>query len=180
MQQNLSFEERMRKDAIENEGQYTPGGGLYGAFDVMAVELEVAELLIAIVRAIKPHTILELGSGKGYSTMALAHGCHLNEGGSVYAWEPNKEHREDLVKRCQDLPVRVMEGPKMPVEPDMVFIDSGPDYRLRDMNRWVEETVFLLIHDAHRYTLPVGGFMFQTPRGLWMRDYRPPERYCGH
>ena len=50
----------------------------------MAVELEIGELLYALVRAVKPETIIETGSHKGYSTLVIAQALAENNAGHLH------------------------------------------------------------------------------------------------
>lgn len=171
-EEDIDVVDYLRDHAGHDEKEFTRAHRAdgYKAFDNMAVELEVAELLISLVRAIKPTTIYETGSGQGWSTLALAAGCKGNGFGEVYAWEVDPKFRTLMTARCRGYPVFALEDSFGP-DPDMVFLDSGPAFRTAEIDRWMNEKVFLIIHDSYRYELP-GGFTFRTPRGLWIRDTR--------
>jgi predicted O-methyltransferase YrrM len=50
----------------------------------MAVELEIGELLFSIVRAVKPETVIETGTHKGFSTLMIAQALEQNGAGHLY------------------------------------------------------------------------------------------------
>jgi len=51
---------------------------------VMAVELEIGELLNAIVRAVKPEVVVETGTHKGFSALMIAQALQANGSGHLY------------------------------------------------------------------------------------------------
>lgn len=51
--------------------------------DGMSVEVEVADLLYSFIRAVKPQTVLETGTWKGFSTRAIATALKANGFGVV-------------------------------------------------------------------------------------------------
>jgi predicted O-methyltransferase YrrM len=50
----------------------------------MAVELEIGELLYAVVRALKPKVVVETGTHKGFSALMIAQALKENEVGHLY------------------------------------------------------------------------------------------------
>lgn len=50
-----------------------------------AVELEVGELLYSLVRAVKPETVVETGTHKGYSTLLIAAALEANRRGHIHS-----------------------------------------------------------------------------------------------
>lgn len=50
---------------------------------------EAMYALFGICRAIKPETVVEIGSARGYSTCAMAFACQQNGRGKVYAIDPH-------------------------------------------------------------------------------------------
>lgn len=166
----------LREAAMHKESEYTQSAEGYQAFDEMAVELEVAEFLYALVRIQKPRTVVESGSGKGYSTLAIAGAIERNQKGYLWSYEPDDDFREVAQNRVADIPhVSVLSGYSKDHdtdEVDMVFLDSGPKVRLQEIAYWLYRPCSLVIHDAYRYveTLEkMGGIMFHNPRGLWVR-----------
>lgn len=172
----------LRHAAKADESEFTPGArGGYKAFDNMAVELEVAEFLHALVRLEKPQYVIESGAGKGYSTLAIADALKMNQRGFLWSFEPRSDFRAIAAGKVQgNLQVKLLEGdsrcwsvPKTGVCPDFVFLDSGPETRVAEIDYWINKPVTLVIHDAWRYALKYElgdtGIMFSNPRGLWVR-----------
>jgi predicted O-methyltransferase YrrM len=57
----------------------------------MAVEFEIGQLLYAIVRALKPETVVETGTHKGFSTLMIAQALEENRAGYLYTID-QKDH----------------------------------------------------------------------------------------
>ncbi|HEY7603027.1 MAG TPA: GSCFA domain-containing protein [Gaiellaceae bacterium] len=148
-----------------------PEGGRWRKWDEMAVELEAAEFLYATVRALKPETVVESGSGKGYGSAFIAQALADNRHGHLTTYEPEPKFAAVAEERLAGLPATVVNEP-MPIPypscPDFVFIDSGTPYRRAEIGYWLDQDTFLAVHDAGRYDLP-GGLHVPTPRGLWVR-----------
>lgn len=139
-------------------------------WDDMAVEVEVAEFLYALVRLLKPQKVLESGSGRGLASVHIAAALKDNGAGELVTFEPMGEYQVKAKERLEGYPAEVLPGSTLDydIECDMVFLDSGPTTRQQEIDDWVATGVALIIHDSHRYDLP-GGVTFPTPRGLWLR-----------
>lgn len=168
----------LREAAKHKESEFTAtkGAAGYEAIDEMAVELEVAEFLYALVRIQKPLTVIESGSGKGYSTLALAGALQRNQKGYLWSYEPDDGLREVAQNRVGDIQhACVLAGESRQHdtdEVDMVFLDSGPATRVQEILYWLYRPCALVIHDAYRYQVTLekmGGIMHHNPRGLWVR-----------
>lgn len=145
--------------------------GALGCWDDMAVEVECAEFLYALVRLLKPGLVLESGSGRGLASVHIAAALRDNGYGLLLTYEPLDRFREEATRRLAGYPAEVFASSSLDYQgdpPDLVFLDSGPDFRPAEIDLWLQTDVRLLVHDAHRYTLP-GGVLLETPRGLWMR-----------
>jgi predicted O-methyltransferase YrrM len=142
-------------------------------WDGMAVELEVAELLYALVRALKPSIVVEAGTGRGISARFLAEALEDNGKGTLLSYEPDPDFARQAADMLTGLPVdvRVARTTEYQGEvPDMVFIDSLGDYRSEDLAFWLdyEPRPLLVVHDANRdYDLPLGARL-GAGRGVWM------------
>ena len=165
----------LRAYALHDESEFTEGANGWHALDGMAVELEVAEFLHALVRAVKPKLILESGAGKGFGSVAIQLALNENERGKLVTFEPDPNFaavaRKNLAPHAT-----VRQGCSLDWRddlPDMVFLDSGPQHRVQEIDYWLEKPVFLAIHDAFRFDqLRSTGFLLRTPRGLWFHDAR--------
>lgn len=142
----------------------------------MAVTLEDAEFLHALVRVTKPAIVLELGTGLGISGRFIAEALVENGLGRLYTVEPSLEIAQSphQVLLGTDLPYLFWGGnePGREIKPDMVFIDSAVSFRQRDIQRWVTSPfeVLVVVHDANRgYRLDerCGVFLPGTD-GLWI------------
>jgi predicted O-methyltransferase YrrM len=171
--------EELRSLATRDEQSFTrhgPSG--YRAIDEMAVELEVAEFLHALVRATKPARCVESGAGKGYSTAAIADALRLNGFGMLWSYEPDEHYRRIALSRVAEIGfAAVLDGDSRdsPAVPEFVFLDSGPEIRPAEIAHWLRvQGILLIVHDAYRYPELRGGagFLLRTPRGLWFRDER--------
>lgn len=58
-------------------------GAQWQGDEVMSTEVEVGDILYTFVRAVKPVTVLETGTWKGFSTCRIAAGLFLNSFGTV-------------------------------------------------------------------------------------------------
>jgi hypothetical protein len=159
---------------------YVHPEGDFLSVDSMAVELEVAELLYALVRQSKPNVVVECGSGKGYASRFIAEGLADNDGdGRLFTYEQDHEYAEQAQELLRGLPATVVvnyshDNPPN-LDPDLVFIDSlGGEPRERDMDHWFACAArpLIVIHDASHYppeTFARGeGVLLQAGRGVWI------------
>jgi hypothetical protein len=148
--------------------------GDHHAWDTMAVELEVAELLYALVRQMKPQLVIEAGSGRGYSSVFLACALRDNGKGTLISYEPDDTYALEATARLCDLPARVVHGRSTGHDgsaPGFVFVDSLGDYRESDIAHWLPTGALVAIHDANGYppeTFPSTGVLLTAGRGLWI------------
>lgn len=148
--------------------------GGYRAWDDMGVEVEVAEFLYGLVRLLKPTFVVESGTGQGYAATALASALQANGHGHLETFEPLPTFQALAASRLAPLPATVNDGYSWEYDgplPDIVFLDSFGTQRPRDIDFWLPQSVFLVVHDAHEHAqlLPGSGFTVDTPRGLWVR-----------
>ena len=119
-----------------------------------------AQLLYGLVRALRPHTIIEIGTSFGYSTIHLAAGCRDNGKGRVWTVEIHPWRYEmaqlhvreaglsDFVTHClNDIPTNIAH----PCE--LVFLDADhTDESVRDylnrINPLTRSGCLCVIHDA--------------------------------
>ena len=145
--------------------------GKWTAWDVMAVEVECAEFLHALVRLLKPELVLESGTGRGMASLYIARALKENKSGRLVSFEPMAEFASEARARLAPYDALVLSGSSLGYEgdpPDLVFLDSGPDTREAEIEQWLPRDVALVVHDAHRYELP-GGLLLPAGRGLWLR-----------
>lgn len=121
---------------IDPEGEYLHR--LYRATNIHTIHGRMASghlqgrLLKMLVRMLRPHSILEVGTFSGYSAICLAEG--LDEGGMVYTFEINDEQEDFTRPWIEQSAVAdkirfiigdaVTEAPKLGITFDMAFIDG--------------------------------------------------------
>ena len=127
----------------------------------MASGHQQGRLLRMLVRMIRPHAVLEVGTFSGYSALCLAEG--LPEGGHVWTFEVDDE-LEDFTRPWIDgsewadritfaIGDAVEEAPRLGVAFDMAFIDG-------DKRRYVE------IYEMTMTVVKKGGFIV-ADNTLW-------------
>lgn len=137
-----------------------PGRGGYhvfgGAYAQMAVTLEDAEFLYALVRVTKPALVLELGTGLGVSAKFIGEAMAANGFAAEFETFEPREGLAELAKLLL-IGLRVTVYPWHPnaygpAMPDLVFIDSGYDRREADIAEWLGNGYqgLLCVHDAGR------------------------------
>lgn len=173
--------ERLRDMATADERAISPGcptAHLYGAIDEYAMEIEALEALHSLVRATKPAWAIESGAGRGISTSVILDALEMNRFGALWSFEPEVRFQEVARMAVGEHPcfVDLLDKPTHLLEQsyDFVLLDSGPEYREKEIAHWLEKRTFLVVHDAYRYDVlrGAGGFCLNTPRGLWFRDRR--------
>ena len=107
-------------------------------YDDMATEVEVLDLLTALVVALKPEVIVETGCYKGYGTERLLRGAIKNGLGHVYTCDidhsmviQTREWLKDIggceIRQCTGL--ELINSISTPI--DFAFLDSGGEARIR-------------------------------------------------
>ena len=144
----------------------------------MSICLEEAEFLYALVRALKPRNVLELGTGLGLSGFFIASALKANgDEGTLMSLEPDDELAKQAVDLLTGLPVTVAKPFGVRSDwPALVYIDSRESNRLQDMRTWLTNgcTGLILVHDAERqYAELVQGIFgygvyLPTANGMWL------------
>jgi predicted O-methyltransferase YrrM len=127
----------------------------------MPVELEMAELLYATVRYLKPRLVVESGTGSGRSTQAMAvalrenRAVHHDSGGALHTYEAQEKYFRAAREWFADSDiVRVFPGVAREQEtgdPDMAFVDTGHD-REEEIAHWLSHPArpLVVVHDGNR------------------------------
>jgi Methyltransferase domain len=147
--------------------------GEFHEWDVMAVELEVAEFLYALVRAAKPRLVVEAGTGRGIAATFIAEALRDNGAGQLVTYEPDPRYAAEAHAALEGLPADVREGRSFGHEgepPQVVFIDSLGGYRREDIEFWLarEPLPLVIVHDANRDYGLTAGARLTAGRGVWM------------
>lgn len=143
-----------------------------------AVTLEEADFLYALVSAIRPALVLELGTGMGISGRFIAQALlDTQAGGELVTAEPLRGFRDAAAEVFADYPNITVVDPDTPppldFRPDLVYIDSAKDRREEDMWAWLENgpSPLVVVHDAYR-DYPVlrraTGLVVPTAEGMWV------------
>jgi predicted O-methyltransferase YrrM len=134
-------------------------------------------VLFGLCKAMNPETVVEIGSGRGYSTCALALACQQNGRGKVYAIDPHTpnrwtdygpdkalEHYEFLLARLKEyeltptwceviraLSLEAAKGWNKPI--DLLFIDGDHTYEavkgdFEAFRPWLREHSMVAFHDS--------------------------------
>jgi predicted O-methyltransferase YrrM len=134
---------------------------------------EAMYLLFGLCRAMKPETVVEIGSARGYSTCALAFACQQNGRGKVYAIDPHEPNRwtdsgpenyEFLLARlkeyelaptwCEVIRARSLDAAATWDKPiDLLFIDGDHAYEavkadFEAFRPWLGQYSVVAFHDS--------------------------------
>ena len=145
------------------------GDPCWGGDFAYAPTLPECELLHSLVAAMRPLDVLELGTGAGVSAMFIAWAL---DGGCLTTVEPDPYWRAIAEPTLADLPV-ILEAHPPRGQFDLVFIDSGYQFRHSDIERWLRDPSrpLVVVHDAKRdypeFRLGVGA-MIPTQAGIWI------------
>ncbi len=145
-----------------------------GEYTQMAVTLEDAEFLYALVRLTKPEMVLELGTGHGVSARFIAEALKANGRGNLTTVEPDPELRVAARKMLDKSPAAVVVAwaDLHDLDWDIVFIDSSYKTREDDIAAWLSNGYpgLVIVHDANReYELLNGhGMRVGGLDGLWL------------
>ena len=162
--------DELRATAVLNDNGYHRFPAPYHQ---MSVTLEEADLLYALVRAIRPRNVLELGSGLGLSAFFIAKALEANgDEGFLFTVEPNADFALQASQLLFNLPAAVIRSANLG-DPGLVYIDSAQSQRAAHIEMWLDGTYtgLVLVHDAERrYTeLEAGtGVYLPTANGMWL------------
>jgi predicted O-methyltransferase YrrM len=139
----------------------------FRSIDPGSTELEVLELLHAIVRVFKPLTVLETGTFRGFGTLTLAHALACNGKGTVKTVDRDSEAVR-LAKRHIRVfdpgllgRVSFIRGDSLETiatlesgEVGLAFLDSAPSIRVAELELLLERQLLapagiVVIHDTN-------------------------------
>jgi predicted O-methyltransferase YrrM len=181
---------------IKPESTYTlprpdcPYPGRWHAIDEYAAEVEVADLVAAMVTALRPDHVVETGTHVGHTALAIGTALAVAGVGRLSTLEIMPHFATLARGRCTGLPVDVIEQSSLDWTPDgpidLAWFDSEPHLRAEEFRRflpWMHSRTVVGFHDTapHHPTRPfldalVAEGVLQpplylpTPRGLcWSR-----------
>lgn len=118
-----------------------------------ATEVEVSELIAALVRACQPEFVVEVGAHYGQTTANIARAIAQNGHGYFVSLEIDQGLFESASHRCQGLQVELVRINSLEYIPprliDFLFIDGG-DYRDQDTEHllpYLSERAIVAVHD---------------------------------
>lgn len=153
------------------------------ADDYQATESEVISLLGALVKALKPHQIVEVGTHRGYATFEMGLALQENGRGKLDSFEILPQRVLEARERCKGLPVTIHNAKDTKVHftdqttVDFLFIDGELDNRKASFMHWLPvlaDGATVAVHDSLKYK-EVNDFIreigwpqitLHTPRGL--------------
>src|SRR5437763_6405307 len=115
--------------AAVRESQFTPPHaecptpGYWTATDPDSAEIEVAELVAAMVVALQPEFVVETGTAFGQTTEAIGRALQRNKHGHLVSLEIDPDRVRYAQTRCTDLPVEIREQSSLDYRPDTAGID---------------------------------------------------------
>lgn len=152
--------------------------------DPESLEDEVRELLISLVRVMKPEVVVEIGSYIGIVAESIGHTLEVNGRGHLHSFEIDPVRAKLAAERVEGLPVTVhpisstiADVGGFP-EVDLLFIDGALEERAADFLRWRDRLApwaLAVIHDTLKYDPPRQDIFklpdteqvwFRTPRGV--------------
>jgi hypothetical protein len=186
------------KKPMSKESQFTNGvnplcqnDGDWMASDEQSSEMEVNDFLYALIRMIKPKTVVETGSYLGEGTIAIARGLEANGFGRLFSCDVigdrvefvNKQLAERnlfletaQVIQCKGIDLIKQIGSTI----DFAFIDSSPEGKVRGeeisaLIPYLRPLKMFALHDtapqhaqirAMSQKVDLPSVYFNTPRGL--------------
>lgn len=159
---------------IQSEGVHTPPTGwcpqpdLWSCHDDQSAEIEVAELVAAFVRALQPDYVVETGTAHGHTAHAIGVALKQNGHGWLDTLETDPVLVREAVRRCTELPVRVLNGSSMDFTPDgpigFAWFDSLIELRLPEFDRYRPHMTDATIVGFHDVSPRFGEFRHQLNR----------------
>lgn len=165
-------------------------------YDSMSAEVEVLDFLRTVVTTTKPELVVETGTFSGLSTLRIAEGLKRNGIGRVITCEWDKKVFDAAKKRFTEsglgdwIDARNESSLELhvPGRIDLLFCDSDPDLREREVRRFLPQMKpygLILIHDASSRMKSVregalrleaeglvSVLLLSTPRGLVVAQKR--------
>ncbi len=164
--------EELREYATIQDGPYLR---FQPPYRQMSVTLDEAEFLYALVRAIRPRNVLELGTGLGLSAFFIASALKETDDGYLFTEEPDEALADQAIYLLTGLPVSVTKPSQhRSTFPELVYIDSAQSLRWSDIRTWLTNGYegLVLVHDAERDYAAVKeygvGVYLPTANGMWL------------
>lgn len=117
-----------------------------------SAEVEIMDLLYALVRLLKPEVVIEGGCHKGLSAYALGRALKDNGHGYCVTCDIKEEFVIETAKICDGLPVHIKHcsASELPVVmADFLFLDSDYENRIAMIGR-MKPGAIAVIHDTRQ------------------------------
>lgn len=153
--------------------------------DSDSTEFEVLELIAGFIRALQPEVVVETGTAFGYGAEAIGNALFTNRHGKLYTFEVDQERCSIARRRCEGLPVHVVNLDVRQVQPEekinFAFFDSLTELRegeYRHLYPFIPKGSIVCFHDAapHHDVWPsvkrleseglLKSIRLRTPRGV--------------
>lgn len=143
------------ESAYTKATQECPHPEHWHAPDDYATEAEVTELVAAMVRALQPELVVETGTYKGDTMVAIADALLRNRHGRLVTIETNARRAKHARELAVGLPVEVIHGDSLAYAPDapvdFAFLDSSFDARPQEYRRlaqFLSPRAVVMFHDT--------------------------------
>lgn len=120
-----------------------------------ATEVEVIELIAALVRALQPELVVETGVFYGAATRAIGEALARNGHGHLHGLEMHSPYAAEAARALTHLPVTVHHMSSLDWTPpgpiDLAWLDSRLDARWQEIERYwpaLHDRTVLAIHDT--------------------------------
>lgn len=139
------------------EGNAT-GVKAWTSFDEMATEYEVMDLMMGVVRAVRPELVVETGSYNGMMARCIGTALAKNGHGRLVSIEMIAPLAKQAAELVAGLPVEIVHGDSMQWRPpgpiDLIWVDAGSG-KLRANNvlayrESFHQDTIVCIHDSKR------------------------------
>lgn len=169
------------------ESEFTPATAIcprpdyWHAYDGMATEAEVLELVAAFVRALQPEVVVETGTHRGFGAEAIGQALARNGHGHLFTFEIDEALHAEASERVTGLPVTCVLGSSMDEWAgdaiDFAWFDSETNLRVAEFEHFRPHFSARCVvgfhdtneHHGYRPTLDLLGpewLDLPTPRGV--------------
>lgn len=150
--------ELLPESEVTPPSEWCPHPQLWSSTDDESCEVEVAELVAALARAVKPDYALETGTAFGQTTRAIGRALGQNGHGHLYSLDFGPERAAAAAERLSDLPrVSVVCASSFEWEPpggvrfQLAFLDCDFHHRhtvFRHFLPWLDRGAIVAFHDV--------------------------------
>jgi len=129
-----------RESDYTQPSEYCPHPEYWHTADCETTEVEVVELVGALIRALQPELVVETGTYKGLMARAIGESLKKNGHGRLITFEVDPALCEVSRRLCRRLPVEVRHQSSLEWTPngpvDFCWLDSGLDTRVQEFEQY--------------------------------------------